>query len=43
MFEVQITLILDKTQSFKTRAQAERAGLNAAKSIIDSLTLEGLR
>jgi hypothetical protein len=42
IFEIQVTLTSDKTESFKTKAQAERAGLNAAKSMIDSLTLEGL-
>ena len=41
-FKVQITLASDTPQSFKTKAQAERAGLNAAKSVIDSLTLEGM-
>jgi hypothetical protein len=41
IFKVQITLTSDDT-SFKTKAQAERAGLNAAKSMIDSLTLEDL-
>jgi hypothetical protein len=39
MFKTQITLTSDKNQTFKTKAQAERAGLNAAKSMIDSLTL----
>jgi hypothetical protein len=37
--KIQLTLALDKTQSFPTKALAECAGLNAAKSMIDSLTL----
>lgn len=36
---IQITLTLDKMQSFKTKAEAERARLDAAKSMIDSFTL----
>ena len=42
IFKVQITLASDTSQSFNTKAQAERAGLNAAKSMIDSLILEGM-
>ena len=42
IFKVQVMLTSDETESFKTKAQAERAGINAAKSIIDSLTLEGM-
>jgi hypothetical protein len=37
--KVQIILTLDKMRSYKTKAEAERAGLDAAKSMIDSFTL----
>ena len=33
--KIQVTLTLDKTQSFQTKAEAERAGLDAAKGVID--------
>jgi len=38
--KIQVTLTLDKTQSFQTKAEAERAGLDAAKSMIDSFDYE---
>ena len=34
--KIQLTLVLDKTQSFQSKAEAERAGIDAAKGVIDS-------
>jgi hypothetical protein len=34
--KIQLTLTLDKTQSFQTKAEAERVGLDIAKGMIDS-------
>ena len=33
--KIQLTLTLDKTLSFQSKAEAERAGLDAAKGVID--------
>jgi hypothetical protein len=33
---IQLTLSLDNMQSFQSKAEAERAGLDAAKGVIDS-------
>jgi hypothetical protein len=34
--KIQLTLALDKTQSFQSKAEAEHAGLDVAKGVIDS-------
>ena len=34
--QIQLTLTLDKSQSFQTKEEAERAGLDAAKTVIDN-------
>jgi hypothetical protein len=33
--KIQLTLALDETQYFQSRAEAERAGFDAAKGVID--------
>ena len=33
--KIQLTLALDDRQSFQSKAEAERAGLDAAKAVID--------
>lgn len=33
--KIQLTLALNKTVSFRSKAEAERAGLDAAKGVID--------
>ena len=33
--KIQLTLALDETQCFQSKAEAERAGLDAAKGVID--------
>ena len=33
--KIQLTLALDKTVSFQSKAEAERAGLDAAKGLVD--------
>ncbi len=36
MPKIQLTLTLDRTPSFQTKAEAELAGVDAAKAMIDS-------
>jgi hypothetical protein len=37
--KIQVTLTLGKTQSFKTKSEAEQAGFDAAKRLIDSFAI----
>ena len=37
--KIQLTLSLDRGKSFQTEAEAERAGIDAAKELMDSFGL----